>query len=265
MDGVKVAFRSIRTILDQLKKAEIFLTFSVDALIDYLSERSLEMKAFGEIDVDPTLVRQLIQVKQDEQAGFRALIQNSLYNHVQSVTGAPFYSPFFIKSPDAHRSYWFIHLSKHREARNEIGMIYWNENNTTIHHGGAGLNALGFTPGGDIDQMTMGYLFDDHAKALSRTKLTEQLPRLIYDAADSDTAPTLEEIFGLRCNDTPVVRELLEEVLLSLRSAGELSVVDEAGRIKPRANTIEWSDRILLSPQRSFFGPFSNLKVDENG
>jgi three-Cys-motif partner protein len=51
----QVAFRSIRTILEQLKKAEIFLTFSVDALIDYLSERSFEMKAFGEIDVDPDL------------------------------------------------------------------------------------------------------------------------------------------------------------------------------------------------------------------
>jgi three-Cys-motif partner protein len=256
----QVAFRSIRAILEQLQKAEIFLTFSVDALIDYLSERSLEMKAFGEIDVDPGLVRQLIQIKQDEQVGFRTLIQNGLYSHVQSVTGAPFYSPFFIKSPDAHRSYWFIHLSKHREARNEIGMIHWNENNTTIHQGGAGLHALGFTPGGDIEQMTLGYLFDDHAKALSRSKLTDQLPRLIYDAADSDMAPTLEQIFGLRCNDTPVVRELLQEVLLSLRGAGELSIVDEAGRVKPRANSIEWSDRVVLSPQRSFFGPFSNLK-----
>jgi three-Cys-motif partner protein len=249
----QVAFRSIRTILDQLPKAEVFLTFSVDALIDYLSERSLEMRAFGEIDVDAGLVRELIQVKQDEQVGYRALIQNSLYSHVQSATGAPFYSPFFIKSPDAHRSYWFIHLSKHREARNEIGMIHWEENNTTIHHGGAGLHALGFTPGANIEQMTMEYLFDEPARAMSRSKLGDQLPRLIYDAADSDIAPTLEQIFGLRCNDTPVVRELLEEVLLSLRKEGELSVVDEAGRVKPRANNIEWSDRILLSPQRSFF------------
>ncbi len=255
----QVAFQSVRAILDRLQRAEIFLTFSVDALIDYLSERSLEMKAFGEIDVDPDLVKQLIQIKQDEQVGYRTFIQNGLYSHVQSVTGAPFYSPFFIKSPDAHRSYWFINLSKHREARNEIGMIHSNENNTTIHQGGAGLHALGFTPGGNIEQMTMGYLFDDHAKALSRSKLTDQLPRLIYDAADSDMAPTLEQIFGLRCNDTPVVRDILEEVLLSLRGQGELSIVDEAGRVKPRSNRIEWSDRIVLSPQRSFFGPFSNL------
>jgi three-Cys-motif partner protein len=256
----QVAFRSIRTILDQLPKAEVFLTFSVDALIDYLSERSFDIRGFGEIDVDPGKVRELIEIKQEEQVGYRVLIQNTLYSHIQSVTGAPFYSPFFIKSPEAHRSYWFIHLSKHREARNEIGMIHWTENNTTIHHGGAGLHALGFTSGADIEQMTMDYLFDEPAKAMSRAKLTDQLPRLIYDAADSDIAPTLEQIFGLRCNDTPVVRELLEEVLLSLRQEGELSVVDEAGRIKPRANNIDWTDRIVLSPQRSFFGPFSKLK-----
>jgi hypothetical protein len=109
----------------------------------------------------------------------------------------------------------------------------------------------------------MEYLFDEPAKAMSRSKLTDQLPRLIYDAADSDIAPTLERIFGLRCNDTPVVRELLEEVLLSLRKEG-VSVVDEVGRVKPRANNIEWSDRVLLSPhpQRSFFGPFSKLKLN---
>jgi len=141
----QVAFRSIRAILDQLQKAEVFLTFSVDSLIDYLSEHNLEMKAFGEIDIDKGLVRELIKIKEAEQAGFRALIQNGLYAHIQSMTGAPFYSPFFIKSPEAHRSYWFIHLSKHREARNEIGMIHWAENNTTVHHGGAGLHALGLS------------------------------------------------------------------------------------------------------------------------
>jgi three-Cys-motif partner protein len=104
----QVAFRSIRVILEQLQKAEVFLTFSVDALIDYLSSHSHQMRAFAEIDVDPGLVQELVRLKQAEQLGYRILIQNGLYSHIQSVTGAPFYSPFFIKSPDAHRSYWFI-------------------------------------------------------------------------------------------------------------------------------------------------------------
>jgi hypothetical protein len=256
----QVAFRSIRVILEQVQKAEVFLTFSVDALIDYLSTHSHQMRAFGEIDIDPGLVQELVGLKQAEQLGYRILIQNGLYSHIQSVTGAPFYSAFFIKSPDAHRSYWFIHLSKHREARNEIGMIHWAENNTTIHHGRAGLHALGFTPGRTIDQMTMDYVFDDHAKTLSRAELKQQLPRLIYQAADSDVAPSLEDLFGIRCNDTPVVRELLEEVLISLRGDRELVIVDETGRPKPRANTIEWTDRIKLPAQRSFFGPLSEFE-----
>lgn len=253
----QVAFRSIKTISAALAKAEIFLTFSVDALIDYLSERSFDLKAFGEIDADPGFVRELVRIKEGEQVGYRALIQNGLYGHVQKATGARFYSPFFIKSPEAHRSYWFIHLSPHREARNAIGMIHWQENNTTVHHGGAGLNALGFAPGRDANQLTMEYLFDAHAKEQSRTALKEQLPRLIYDAADADVAPTLEDLFGLRCNDTPVVREIIEEVLVSLRDAGEVSFVSEDGKEKPRANTVAWRDRIVLPPQRSFLSGFA--------
>jgi hypothetical protein len=66
--------------------------------------------------------------------------------------------------------------------------------------------------------------------------------------------------FGLRCNDTPVLRELLEEVLLELRKEGELSLIDESGRTKPRANTIEWTDRIVISPQRTLFGRFAGIK-----
>lgn len=260
----QVAFRSIRIILDQLQKAEVFLTFSVDALIDYLSSHSHEMRAFGEIDIHPELVKELVGLKQSEQLGYRILIQNGLYRHIQAATGAPFYSPFFVKSPEAHRSYWFIHLSKHREARNEIGMIHWAENNTTIHHGRAGLHALGFATSKDISQIAMEYVFDEHAKDLSRAALKEQLPRLIYEAADTDIAPSLEQLFGIRCNDTPVVRELLEEVLISLRGDRQLVIVDETGREKPRANTIEWSDRIKLPDQRSFFGPLSELRKNKN-
>ena len=38
-----------------------------------------------------------------------------------------------------------------------------------------------------------------------------------------------EQLFGMRCNDTPVTRKILKETLLSLRAEGELSIVDEAG------------------------------------
>jgi hypothetical protein len=45
---------------------------------------------------------------------------------------------------------------------------------------------------------------------------------------------------------------------VALRDAGEVSFVTEDGNVKPRANTVAWSDRIVLPQQRSFFSGFSS-------
>lgn len=254
-----VSFAAVRRILAELASPEIFMTFSVDALIDYLSDRSFELDGFSKIDVDSGLIRELLSIKQADQGGYRAVIQNTLYKHVQTSTSAPFYSPFFIKSPEAHRSYWFIHLSKHREARNEIGRIHWSESNASVHHGRPGLGALGFTPDSDLDQLSMGFAFDEHARAASKSAVSAQLPQLIFDAVRAHGRPSLEELFASRCNDTPVVRDILEESLVLLRDAGEIAVVSVDGRPRPRASRIDWSDTVQLARQRTLFGPFSKL------
>ena len=253
-----VAFKSIRSILKDLEKAEIFLTFNVDGLIDYMSTKRLEQNGYKQIDVDPGFIRELLSSK-EESAAWRALIQNSLYKHIKSETSATYYSPFFIRSPDAHRSYWFIHLSRHREARNEIGNIHWQENNISLHHGRAGLQSLGFSRGADPSQLLLGYEFDDHARNSSKHTLMEQIPRIIRNAIDADLAPSLEQLFGHECNDTPVTRELFEEALIELRMLGEVHIEDAYGKDKPRAQTVNWSDRIILSRQRNFFGPFGSM------
>ena len=252
----KVAFQSVRSILTALEKAEVFLTFNVDGLIDYMSEKRLEMNGYRNVDIDPGFLRELTKEK-DENSAWRTLIQNSLYQHLQAMTSAEYYSPFFIRSHDAHRSYWFVHLSRHREARNVIGNIHWQENNISLHHGGAGLQALGFSKGADPNQMMLGYLFDEHALATSKQVLQDQIPRMIRDAVDADVAPSLEQLFGSQCNDTPVTRELFEEVLVELRQLGELRIEDAYGKDKPRAVSVAWSDRIVLARQPSLFGPFS--------
>ncbi|MBL4832146.1 MAG: three-Cys-motif partner protein TcmP, partial [Aliivibrio sp.] len=250
-----VAFGSVRQILSRLAKAEIFLTFSVDALIDYMSPTHVNRESYKLIDADPGFVRELLSIK-DTGAAWRTLIQNELYRHIQKKTNAEFYSSFFIKSPEAHRSYWFIHLSRHREARNEIGKIHWEENAISLHHGRAGLDALGFAPGIDPEQLTMGYAFDDHARNQSISTLMEQIPRRIYNALDADLAPSLEQIFGLHCNDTPVTRDIFEKALIDLRKEGEIYIEDTYGKEKPRSNVVNWTDRIVLNRQMKFFGPF---------
>ena len=254
----EVAFRSVRKILGVLEKAEIFLTFGVDSLIDYMTEKRLKQPGYSSIGLDADFVRDLIGEKSESPA-WRTVIQNTLYNHLQMATGAEYYSPFFIRSPQAHRSYWFLHLSRHREARNVIGNIHWEENNISLHHGGAGLQALGFSSGVDPRQLMLGYEFDDFAKRTSKAALLRQIPQIIRRAVDADFAPSLEQLFGQRCNDTPVTRELFEEVLVDLRQQRELRIEDVYGKEKPRSSRIGWSDRIVLSRQPTLFGPFGPL------
>ena len=247
-----VSFRSMRKILGQLEKAEIFLTFSVDSLINYMSEKRLKQHGYEEIELDPGFIRELLADK-GEGAGWRTLIQNTLYSHLIDKTGAQFYSPFFIHSAEAHRSYWFLHLSRHREARNVIGNIHWEENTISLHHGGPGLQALGFSRNTDPRQLTLPYSFDDHAMALSRKTLMDEVPRKIRSAIDADLAPSLEVLFGNHCNETPVTREIFQSVLLDLRDEKEIIIEDANGKEKPRAQFVAWTDRIILARQRSLF------------
>ena len=247
-----VAFASMRKILGQLEKAEIFLTFSVDSLIDYMSENRLEQKGYRDIHLDPGFIKELT-ADRGERPAWRTLIQNTLYKHLKTETGAEFYSPFFIHSHEAHRSYWFLHLSRHREARNVIGNIHWQENTVSLHHGGAGLQALGFANATDPRQFLLPYSFDDHARHQSRLALLEQIPRQIRGAIDADLAPSLEMLFGNQCNDTPVTKEMFEQVLVELRDEKEVRIEDISGKEKPRTQSVSWTDRIILARQPSLF------------
>jgi three-Cys-motif partner protein len=247
-----VRFATIRSILGQIRNPEILLTFAVDALIDFLTEKRTESAALLGLDLQREDVRALLELKSGD--GWRYLIQNGLYRHVQSRTGAPFYTPFFIHSVESHRSYWLLHLSSHRQARDEMGKLHWRINNHFQHHGGAGFHALGFNPSKDLRQDLMQFMFDDDARARSEAAVLDQLPRMIHAANQGDLGGlVVEQLFAGNCNDTPVTSDILSSQLRLLRDEGELMIVSGAGKEKPRAKTIAWDDRLILPRQRSMF------------
>ena len=247
-----VRFATLRQILGTLAKPEILLTFAVDALIDFLSSKRSETRALFGIDLDREDVRALEALK-DEQ-GWRFLIQHGLYRHVQESTGALFYTPFFIHSPKSHRSYWLIHLSNHRQARDEMGKLHWQIQNHFMHHGGAGFGALGFDPDQDLRQGLFDFVFDDGARAQSEKAVLAQLPELLWaERARSGDGLPMEAFFAARCNDTAVTSEILQSQLVHLRDEKEIEIVGANGKPKPRATRLDWGDRILLPSQGLLF------------
>jgi three-Cys-motif partner protein len=246
-----VRLQTIRTILSRLKNPEILLTFAVDALIDFLSVKTGETQALLNIELDREDVRALMDLRAGE--GWRYLIQNGLYRHIQDRTGSRFYTPFFIYSVEAHRSYWLLHLSKHRQARDEMGKLHWRLNNHFQHHGGAGFHALGFDPSKDLRQALLTFMFDDDAMKRSEAAVLEQLPRMIHAANRNGAALRVEELFAGNCNDTPLTSDILSRQLAFLRDEGELTIVTPEGSKKLRAKTINWEDRLILPSERSLF------------
>jgi three-Cys-motif partner protein len=251
-----VRLATIRGLLASLRNPEILLTFAVDALINFLSVKTAETEALLAIEMGREDVRALMDMKYGE--GWRFLIQNGLYRHVQARTGATFYTPFFIHSTDSHRSYWLLHLSNHRQARDEMGKLHWRLNNHFQHHGGAGFHALGFDPSKDLRQGLLTFMFDDDALKRSEATVLEQLPRMIHAAnRDGGGGLAVEALFAGNCNDTPVTSDILSRQLILLREEGELSIVAENGAQKPRAKTVAWGDRLILPRQQSMFARLS--------
>jgi len=250
-----VRLATIRTILTELKNPEILLTFAVDALIDFLSVKKPETEALLAIELGREDVKALMDMRYEE--GWRYLIQNGLYRHVQAHTSARFYTPFFIHSAESHRSYWLLHLSNHRQARDEMGKLHWRLNNYFRHHGGAGFHALGFDPSRDLRQGLMTFMFDDDALKRSEAAVLEQLPKFIHSANRGGAyGLVVEDLFAGHCNDTPVTSEILARQLLRLRDEGEISIVAADGTQKPRARTVAWDDRLVLPRERSLFSRF---------
>lgn len=262
--GVKLA--TIRKIMAELANPEVVLTFMIDALINLLCEKNSEIRALANLDFNREDVRALIDMK--ERKGWKRLIQNTVYQHIQKATGAEFYTPFFIHPPESHRDYWLLHLSKHHQAREEMGTVFWGQQNTMEHFGGAGFNALGFDPNVDVRQGMFDYLFDDDARVRSEATLLEQIPRLLHQATGNGEVVSKRALFASRANDTPVVSALVDSQLVELRAAGEIVILgripgasndDPRRSVRERASAFRWSDEIQFTRQRPLFSPLRTL------
>ncbi|RJF78064.1 three-Cys-motif partner protein TcmP [Azospirillum cavernae] len=258
-----VKLLTVRKIMGELANPEVILTFMVDSLINLLHDRTSSLSALAAIDYKREDVRALLDIKNEYgQKGWKRAIQNTVYRHILSCTGAAYYTPFFVHPPESHRDYWLIHLSKHHQAREEMGNVFWATNNTMEHFGGSGFDALGFDPNVDVRQGMMDYLFNDDAAARSKKHLLEQIPPLLQAGWKDGVAVTKRSLFAARANDTPVVGKLVDSQLTELRDAGEVVIVgkkhDKSGNVigeivRERAYDFGWDDEIRRPRQPSLF------------
>jgi three-Cys-motif partner protein len=242
-----VPLSTIRLILQELPNAEVILTFAVDSLIDYLSTNEQTQQLLAKIDI--SLSPQTIG-EAKLRIGWRRKIQFLLHHEIPEKTGAKYYTPFFIRSHDAHRDYWLIHLSGHFRARDVMVGLHWKENTSFAHYGGSGLHMLGYNQETDSvltgQNFLPGFYFDDTALESSRESLTQQLPERV---AAYSNGVAFNDFFAQVTNDCPVTADLMKQVLNDLAKEGQFDVRDESGQRKRSGIIRAGSDIILPSRQ----------------
>ncbi|MDV3253563.1 three-Cys-motif partner protein TcmP [Devosia sp. BK] len=241
----KVQFTTIRTILSDLPKAEVLLTFAVDWLMSYLNEGTAFALAMSKAGFHGKQVAEYLEAR--GAPGYQYFIPRLLARDIQELTGAPFFTPFFLRSKQADRDLWLVHLSKIVTARNVMVESHWSVGNTSQHRGPAGLNMLGFDPHWE-DGAALDFGFDARASADIRLAMADELPYRI-EAMERGGVPTVMQVIGQIANQTAATRDQIEETIKLLHGEKQIELLNSDGAPRRKSSRPVSSDFIRLSRQ----------------
>ncbi|ROT43868.1 three-Cys-motif partner protein TcmP [Pusillimonas sp. NJUB218] len=240
----------LQGIFAKLKRAEIILTFAIDALLTFLDPNNLSSfeKTTGlDTDIKPD---DLDNIKQSPR--WRGDLQSKLYSRLTSQSGARYYTPFFIRPERGHGDFWLLHLSQHWKARDVMATAHWEHNNHFAHYGQAGIDM--FSTGyigrlDDTNKLQQGFDFSPIAAEVSKETMLGQIPRILFDGADGIS---YEKFFLDVINTTPANQEMVKATVLELHQLGEIRILDERGEASRARSNIKPTYRLKLPAQKSF-------------
>ena len=251
----EVALQNIAYIAQELEKSEIFLTFAVDTLIDYLTDK----KNLGQ-----TLLRKIgINEKKDiriimdslgdkETPQWRKSIQYNLHDVLHKSSHYHYYTPFFIKSQKSHRAYWLLHFSHHLRARSAIMEIHWkykSDGPCFEHYGSSGFNMLGYdVHPGDARQQSLFSFTEEDEKRVIETLQNDLLRRI-----NNQREISFEKLYSQDCNHTPATLDLFKKSLQHSLNRKDIEIYSKDNKRRRKANRIENSDIIKAPLQMRFF------------
>lgn len=240
----------LRDIFAKLKHAEVLLTFYIDSLINYLSEKNLA-DFERSIGIRTSLsAKEIDEVKQSPS--WRVHLQSSLYQDLTSQCSARFFTPFFIRPERGHGDFWLLHLSQHWKARDVMAGTHWRHHNHFAHYGRPGFHM--FTTGyigkfDDEGKLQRGFDFSEMAATVSKDTMMAQIPSMLFDGAEG---MTFEQFFLQLINTTPATRSMVESTLLALNEGGDITILDETGGASRARVHLKPEHVLRLPSQRSF-------------
>lgn len=245
-----VQFGTIRSILSDLPKSEVILTFSVDWLVTYMTNTDSFAKAMQKIGITSKRLATYLSQRGDE--GYKYIIPRLLLQDIRDLTGAAFFTPFFLRSQNAKRNLWIIHLSKLVTARNVMVESHWRVGNASLHKGNAGLNMLGFDPHWE-EGVALDFEFDRTAGSKIEGAMLNEMPYAL-ESLEREGPLSVAKFIHSIANDTAATREHIEGALRTLQVDKQIELLSSGGKLRKTGVKPDNSDYIRLSKQTYLFG-----------
>lgn len=246
----KVPLSVMKQIFGILKRAEVILTFNVDSLINFLSDKNVRdferktgvMGAITAADMDKAL----------RGPTWRLRVQAGLYQKITQGSGAGYFTPFFVRPERGHGDFWLLHLSQHWKARDVMAGAHWKHHNHFVHYGRAGFDMLSTGYAARIDddaKPQTAFEFDDIASTASQDEMLVQIPQVL---AQHRAGIPFKQFFVERVNTTPATEAMVERAVLQLVRDRQVQVIGSDGSQR-NVRTALKPDHVIKLPDQQVF------------
>jgi len=244
-----VPMDKLRWLMTELPNAEVIMTFNVDSLLTYISDREANRKAVRSIGIEQYIPwKQLGQIKAESG---RVALQRYVAHGIKTETGAPYMTLFFVRPDSANPwSYWLVHLSQQYKAHDVMKSLHWAHSSEFGHELEPGLFILGYDPKRDEQYTGQSILFDAGGAERCIETLKEDLGRIL---SGRQQPLTVRQLLTDHISNTIADETRLQMVIRGLHTSGSIVVSNKDDRVRRPSKHYKPSDIIEYSPQRNFF------------
>lgn len=252
-----IALPTVRNIFQNLRGAEVILTFNVDSLLTFLTDSKQFHSITRKIGLEPYINWQDI-ARLKAGSHWRQIIQRQISHGIWKASGARFMTLFFV-TPKGNRpwSYWLVHLSNAYRANDVMKTVHWDHGNSFGHSLEPGFFQIGYEANKDIDvtfqaemDFSEAHSFDSTLRTRSVNTLKGLLPRLIHE---SPNGLVFNHLMAKIANQTNATERIIKESLHEGVATKDFRAAIEGGGFRSKGTSIHGTDLLIPNSQRSIF------------
>lgn len=242
----------IASILRTLKGAEVVMTFNVDNLTTYLSERGANRRSLEKIGLDDYIPwDDLRQIKASQKQEWRQILQRHLAHGIKCESGAKYMTLFFVKPYGLNSwGYWLIHLSNEYRAHAVMKKLHWEHATEFGHELEPGIFVLGYNANKDegyTGQQTFEFS-GAGSKEACIDGVREHFGRSVFKI---DQPTQLGDLFQSCITNSTAAEDHLMESTRQLHASKSVIIVSKNGTVRRASKSYSLSD--VIEPTKQIY------------